>query len=168
LKFWPTRQYDMACTSCGVDRGGRKGSIGNSTALRLLPTALRRRTVHISIKGAYERMSARTTARIASTALERYCQGGLHASGACGADLQFYRRNYIEGLFVSSAVIRDPDYTTGAAHRKRCRYSGESIISGAMCTPRPYTGAGRKAPGKAGDAGRQAERKYRAALRKKP
>ena len=24
----------------------------------------------------------------------------------------FYRRNYIEGLFLSSAVLRDPDYTT--------------------------------------------------------
>lgn len=26
--------------------------------------------------------------------------------------IQFYRRNYIEGLFLSSGVIRDPDYTT--------------------------------------------------------
>lgn len=25
--------------------------------------------------------------------------------------MEFYRRNYIEGLFLSSAVIRDPDYT---------------------------------------------------------
>lgn len=27
--------------------------------------------------------------------------------------LAFYRRNYIEGLFLSSGVIRDPDYTMG-------------------------------------------------------
>ena len=26
--------------------------------------------------------------------------------------IQFYRRNYIEGLFLSSGVLRDPDYTT--------------------------------------------------------
>jgi len=26
--------------------------------------------------------------------------------------IQFYRRNYIEGLFLSSAVVKDPDYTT--------------------------------------------------------
>ncbi|HPE15927.1 MAG TPA: putative DNA modification/repair radical SAM protein, partial [Oscillospiraceae bacterium] len=26
--------------------------------------------------------------------------------------IQFYRRNYIEGLFLSSSVVRDPDYTT--------------------------------------------------------
>ncbi len=25
--------------------------------------------------------------------------------------IEFYRRNYIEGLFLSSAVIKDPDYT---------------------------------------------------------
>ena len=26
--------------------------------------------------------------------------------------IQFYRRNYIEGLFLSSGVLRSPDYTT--------------------------------------------------------
>ena len=26
--------------------------------------------------------------------------------------IQFYRRNYIEGLFLSSAVLKSPDYTT--------------------------------------------------------
>ena len=26
--------------------------------------------------------------------------------------IDFYRRNYIEGLFLSSAVVRSPDYTT--------------------------------------------------------
>ena len=30
----------------------------------------------------------------------------------CELTIQFYRRNYIEGLFLSSAVIRNPDYTT--------------------------------------------------------
>ena len=27
-------------------------------------------------------------------------------------DFRFYRRNYIEGLFLSSAVLKSPDYTT--------------------------------------------------------
>ena len=30
----------------------------------------------------------------------------------CELVMGFYRRNYIEGLFLSSAVLRDPDYTT--------------------------------------------------------
>jgi len=30
----------------------------------------------------------------------------------CELTMGFYRRNYIEGLFLSSAVIRNPDYTT--------------------------------------------------------
>ena len=30
----------------------------------------------------------------------------------CELTMGFYRRNYIEGLFLSSAVLRDPDYTT--------------------------------------------------------
>ena len=28
-----------------------------------------------------------------------------------GLTLDFYRRNYIEGLFLSSGIIRSPDYT---------------------------------------------------------
>ena len=30
----------------------------------------------------------------------------------CELTMGFYRRNYIEGLFLSSAVIRNPDHTT--------------------------------------------------------
>ena len=52
--------------------------------------------------------------------------GYIHAKAIPGADplltaqlgrladltIDFYRRNYIEGLFLSSAVVRSPDYTT--------------------------------------------------------
>ena len=29
----------------------------------------------------------------------------------CRLTMEFYRRNYIEGLFLSSAVVKNPDYT---------------------------------------------------------
>ena len=34
----------------------------------------------------------------------------------CELTMEFYRRNYIEGLFLSSAVTRDPDTTMGGAY----------------------------------------------------
>ena len=29
----------------------------------------------------------------------------------CELTIEFYRRNYIEGLFLSSGILRSPDYT---------------------------------------------------------
>ena len=34
----------------------------------------------------------------------------------CELTMEFYRRNYIEGLFLSSAVTRDPGYHHGGAY----------------------------------------------------
>ncbi len=52
------------------------------------------------------------TAPIASIAEQRYTAGGVFTPQEL-ADLtiNFYRRNYIEGLFLSSGVLRNPDYT---------------------------------------------------------
>lgn len=35
----------------------------------------------------------------------------LSATEVVGITMEFYRRNYIEGLFLSSGIVRDPDYT---------------------------------------------------------
>ena len=56
--------------------------------------------------------------------------------------LEFYRRNYIEGLFLSSGIIRGPDYTMEqlVASRARCAattVSAATSISRRFRTPRP-------------------------------
>ena len=44
--------------------------------------------------------------------LQRRAARALHASRRwCDLTLDFYRRNYIEGLFLSSGIIQSPDYT---------------------------------------------------------
>lgn len=42
--------------------------------------------------------------------------------------MEFYRRNYIEGLFLSSGVVRNPDYTMGVSSvwQKTCAPSTAS------------------------------------------
>ena len=32
-------------------------------------------------------------------------------SEVCELTMEFYRRNYIEGLFLSSGIVKSPDYT---------------------------------------------------------
>ena len=107
-------KYDAACTSSGGDRRSRTGYIGNTTTaaagcchsfsadgrcVTLLKVLLTNRCVYDSAYGVNRRSNETVRAMFTPEEL---------------ADLtvQFYRRNYIEGLFLSSGVYRSPDYTT--------------------------------------------------------
>ena len=106
-------KYDAACTSSGLDRkGGRKGAIGSTMAagcchsfsadgrcVTLLKVLLTNACVY-DCQYCVNRRSS-DVPRAAFTPRE-----------LAELTIQFYRRNYIEGLFLSSAVAGSPDRTT--------------------------------------------------------
>ena len=107
-------KYDAACTSSGGNRKARAGYIGNTTSsiagcchsfsadgrcVTLLKVLLTNRCVY-DCKYCVNRRSNETK-RAMFTPEE-----------LADLTIQFYRRNYIEGLFLSSGVYRSPDYTT--------------------------------------------------------
>ena len=107
-------KYDAACTSSGSRRSFRKGHIGNTTSsvagcchsfsadgrcVTLLKVLLTNCCVY-DCKYCVNRRS-NDTRRAAFTPEE-----------LAELTIGFYRRNYIEGLFLSSGVLRSPDYTT--------------------------------------------------------
>jgi len=107
-------KYDAACTSSGGNRTAKKGYIGNTSAsvagcchtfsadgrcVTLLKVLLTNKCVY-DCKYCVNRRS-NDTRRAAFTPEE-----------LADLTIQFYRRNYIEGLFLSSGVFRSPDYTT--------------------------------------------------------
>ncbi len=107
-------KYDASCTSSGVKRGSRPGMIGNTSSsiagcchsfsadgrcISLLKVLMTNYCVY-DCKYCVNRRS-NDTRRTAFTPRE-----------LADLTIQFYRRNYIEGLFLSSGVLRDPDYTT--------------------------------------------------------
>ena len=105
-------KYDAACTSSGLDRAGRPGKLGSTvlggcchsfsadgrcvTLLKVLMT----NACCYDCQYCVNRRS-NDVPRTAFTPRE-----------LAELTIGFYRRNYIEGLFLSSAVLRDPDYTT--------------------------------------------------------
>lgn len=106
-------KYDVACTSSGIDRSGKKGQLGSaSTAgcchsftadgrcVTLLKVLMTNACAYDCAYCACRSSNAEMT-RTAFTPREL-------------ADLTigFYRRNYIEGLFLSSGVLGNPDDTT--------------------------------------------------------
>ncbi|MEG2119927.1 MAG: putative DNA modification/repair radical SAM protein [Pseudoflavonifractor sp.] len=105
-------KYDAACTSSGSDRGSRAGSMGTTMApgcchsfsadgrcISLLKVLFTNRCVY-DCQYCVNRRTG-DTPRAAFTPRE-----------LCELTMGFYRRNYIEGLFLSSAVMVSPDHTT--------------------------------------------------------
>ena len=107
-------KYDAACTSSGGNRTAKKGYIGNTSSsvagcchtfsadgrcVPLLKVLMTNKCVY-DCKYCVNRRS-NDTRRAAFTPEE-----------LADLTIQFYRRNYIEGLFLSSGVFRSPDYTT--------------------------------------------------------
>ena len=104
-------KYDVACTSSGVDRKGKDGMIGNTVAsglchafsadgrcISLLKILFTNECIY-DCKYCINRVSndvPRTT---------------FTPEEVCTLTMEFYRRNYIEGLFLSSGIIHTPNYT---------------------------------------------------------
>lgn len=104
-------KYDVACTSSGVSRAGKRGYLGNSAAagichafasdgrcISLLKILMTNNCIY-DCKYCKNRVS-NDVKRATFTPDE-----------ICTLTIEFYKRNYIEGLFLSSGVLKNPDYT---------------------------------------------------------
>jgi putative DNA modification/repair radical SAM protein len=104
-------KYDVACTSSGVDRKGREGALGNARAcgichsfssdgrcISLLKILMTNHCIY-DCKYCVNRCSndvVRTT---------------FTPDEICQLTIEFYKRNYIEGLFLSSGILKSPAHT---------------------------------------------------------
>ena len=105
-------KYDVSCSSSGTVRSGKKGMVGNTVGgvgichsfaddgrcVSLLKVML---TNYCKYDCAYcinRRSNDIPRATLSVSELEEIT-------------MEFYRRNYIEGLFLSSGIVRNPDYT---------------------------------------------------------
>ena len=98
-------KYDAACTSSGVDRPGKTLAAGcchafsaDGRCVTLLKVLMSNHCIY-DCKYCVNRVS-NDCERAAFTPAE-----------LADLTIEFYRRNYIEGLFLSSGVIKNPDYT---------------------------------------------------------
>ncbi len=104
-------KYDVACTSSGSDRGAKPGALGTAVAAGIchsfsadgrcisLLKVLMTNFCMYDCKYCVNRRS-NDVPRAAFTPRE-----------LAELTIGFYRRNYIEGLFLSSAVVNSPDHT---------------------------------------------------------
>ncbi len=123
-------KYDVACTSSGVTRSRGNGAMGNTVSSGLchcfaadgrcisLLKILQTNECVYDCKYCQNRLS-RDVPRASFTPEE-----------IAELTVSFYRRNYIEGLFLSSGIRKNPDYTMEQIYqvvyllRKQYRFNG--------------------------------------------
>lgn len=104
-------KYDVACTSSGVSRRGKQGYIGNSEASGICHSF-----------GADGRCISLLKILFTNECIYncKYCinrctndvpRATFTPEEVCTLTMEFYRRNYIEGLFLSSGIMGSPDTT---------------------------------------------------------
>ena len=105
-------KYDVSCASSGTVRANKPGTLGNTVGgwgichsfaedgrcISLLKIMLTNNCIYDCAYCINRRSNDLPRATLSVTEL-------------VNLTIEFYRRNYIEGLFLSSGVVRNPDYT---------------------------------------------------------
>lgn len=105
-------KYDVACTSSGVDRGGAAASIGSAVAPGCCHTFSADGRCVSLLKVLLTNVCAYDCAYCVNRRSNDLPRAAFTPRELAELTIQFYRRNYIEGLFLSSAVLISPDHTT--------------------------------------------------------
>lgn len=105
-------KYDAACTSSGVARGGKAGTIGTATNSGCCHTFTPDGRCVSLLKVLYTNHCCYDCAYCVNRRSNDVPRTAFSPRELAELTIQFYRRNYIEGLFLSSAVLKSPDFTT--------------------------------------------------------
>lgn len=104
-------KYDVACTSSGVDRSGNKTGMGNCLAPGICHTfSADGRCVYL-LKILFTNECIFNCAYCLNNCNNDVHRASFTPEEICTITLEFYRRNYIEGLFLSSGILISPNYT---------------------------------------------------------
>ncbi len=110
-------KYDVACTSSGASRAAKRGSLGNSSAAGLCHSFTADGRCVSLLKVLLTNECVFDCAYCVNRRSNEIARACFEPRELADLTIQFYRRNYIEGLFLSSGVIKSPDYTTELAIR---------------------------------------------------
>ncbi len=104
-------KYDVACTSSGVDRSGVKGQLGNAVAAGICHSFASDGRCISLLKVLMSNACAYDCSYCVNRKTNDVKRTTFTPEELAELTINFYRRNYIEGLFLSSAVVKNPDYT---------------------------------------------------------
>lgn len=104
-------KYDVACTSSGSDRRGKKGELGNAAACGICHSFASDGRCISLLKILMTNHCVYDCKYCINRASNDVKRATFTPQEICELTVEFYKRNYIEGLFLSSGVLKNPTYT---------------------------------------------------------
>ena len=105
-------KYDVSCSSSGTVRRNQAGTLGNTVGGIGICHSFAEDGRCISLlKVMLTNVCIYDCAYCINRRSNDIPRATLSVSELVDLTIEFYRRNYIEGLFLSSGVVRNPDYT---------------------------------------------------------
>lgn len=104
-------KYDVSCSSSGSDRSSQAGSLGNAAAAGICHSWADDGRCISLLKILFSNVCVYDCVYCHNRASNDIPRASFTPEEVASLTINFYRRNYIEGLFLSSGVILSPDYT---------------------------------------------------------
>lgn len=104
-------KYDVACTSSGTDRAPNQDGIGSAVAAGICHSFAGDGRCISLLKVLMTNACAYDCAYCVNRRSNDSRRATFEPQELADLTMAFYRRNYIEGLFLSSGVLKNPDYT---------------------------------------------------------
>lgn len=123
-------KYDVACTSSGVDRSNKGKGMGDAHACGICHTfASDGRCVSL-LKILYTNECIYDCKYCINRKSNDVPRASFTPNEVCKLTMEFYRRNYIEGLFLSSGILKSPDFTMGLVYETLWKLRNEHHFFG--------------------------------------
>lgn len=123
-------KYDVACTSSGVDRRGDGTGMGNCEKAGICHSFSADGRCISLLKILFTNECIFDCKYCVNRSSNDVVRTSFTPDEICRLTMEFYRRNYIEGLFLSSGILKSPDYTMELIYsalyklRKECNFQG--------------------------------------------
>lgn len=123
-------KYDVSCSSSGSQRGGKAGMLGNTVAPGICHSfAADGRCISL-LKILFTNQCIYDCRYCINRRSNDVVRTSFTPDEVCHLTIEFYRRNYIEGLFLSSGVLKSPDYTMDLLYQTLWKLRNEYRFNG--------------------------------------
>ncbi len=123
-------KYDVACTSSGVERKGNGRDMGSCVAAGICHSFSSDGRCISLLKILFTNECVYDCRYCHNRKSNDVPRATFTPEEVCTLTLEFYRRNYIEGLFLSSGILQSPNYTMELIYqtlfllRRKYRFNG--------------------------------------------
>ena len=123
-------KYDVSCSSSGSNRKNKKGGMGNAAIGGICHTFTPDGRCVSLLKILMSNVCAYDCSYCVNRISNDLPRATFTPEEICDITINFYKRNYIEGLFLSSAIVKSPNFTMQKLYETAYKLRNEYNFNG--------------------------------------